>query len=171
MQTTLWATLTANGNYQRNDPEFPPRPEALADFAAHVRDHGNFIVGRTTFEQFARQPAGRAPDGEGLGTPTIVVVTRATIPGVLTATSPAHALELLRERGFMRALVSGGARLHNSFLAADLIDQLVVDVAPVLEDPGFALVLPEGRRRTVTLVGTSSLGGGVVQLRYDLGRT
>ena len=34
MKTTLWATLTANGNYQRNDSQHPPRPEALADFAA-----------------------------------------------------------------------------------------------------------------------------------------
>lgn len=57
MKTILWATLTANGNYQPNDPKHPPRPEALADFAAHVRAAGCFVVGRRTFEGFAREGA------------------------------------------------------------------------------------------------------------------
>lgn len=40
-------------------------------------------------------------------------------------------------------------------------------MAPELEDAGMKLVLPAGAHRTLTLVETRSLGGGVVQLRYD----
>jgi len=173
MKTILWATLTANGNYQRNDPHHPPRPEALADFAANVRSAGNFIVGRKTFEAFAAQQAPtadrRAPDASGMGTPTIVVVSSTPPPGVLGAPGPREALALLRERGFETALVAGGETLHNAFLAADLVDELVFDIAPVLEDEGLALLLPRGGHRDLSLRETRSLGGGVVQLRYDLG--
>ncbi len=176
MKTILWATLTANGNYQRNDPKHPPRPEALADFAAHVRATGCFVVGRRTFEGFAAQQraddgSARAPEGGGLGNPTIVVVTSTAVagpPGLLSAQTPRAALDLLRERGFASVLVAGGATLHNAFLAEDLVDELVIDVAPVLEDEGLAIVLPKGKTRSVRLLETLSLGGGVVQLRYDL---
>lgn len=173
MKTILWATLTANGNYQRNDPRHPPRPEALADFASQVRATQNFIVGRKTFEGFAAErpaPGGaaRAPDGGAMGNATIVVVSRNPPPGVLGAASPKAALTLLRERGFSSVLVAGGATLHNAFFAEDLVDELIVDIAPTLEDEGFKLTLPAGRHRALHLVETRPLGGGVVQLRYDL---
>lgn len=172
MKTILWATLTANGNYQRNDENHPPRPEALADFAAHVHDTGCFVVGRTTFEAFAaRRPAdepARAPDAGAMGDATIVVVTSRPIPGILVAPSPKEALDLLAARGKQAVLLAGGARLHNAFLAADLVDEVVFDVAPVFEDAGLKLVLPEGSKRAATLIDTRALGGGVVQLRYRL---
>lgn len=166
MKTILWATLTANGNYQRNDPQHPPRPEALADFAAHVATTGNFIVGRKTFEGFAAgQPA---PAGSPMARATIVVVSSKAPPGLPAAPGPREALALVRERGFANALLAGGETLHNAFLAADLVDELVLNIAPVLEDDGFKLVLPKGAHRTIALVETKPLGGGVVQLRYDL---
>ena len=59
-------------------------------------------------------------------------------------------------------------RVINAFLAADLVDELVLDVAPALEDEGFKLILPKGRHRPLALLETKPLGGGVVQLRYDL---
>jgi dihydrofolate reductase len=170
MKTILWATLTANGNYQRNDPAYPPCPEALADFAAQVRVTGCFVVGRRTFEAFAAQQPGRAPAaGDALGAPTIVLVSKSPAPpGVLSARSPGEALTLLRERGFSTALLAGGETLHNAFLAEDLVDELTLDVAPVLEDEGFKLRLPKGGHRTLGLLETKALGGGVMQLRYDL---
>jgi len=172
MKIILWATLTANGNYQRNDPQHPPRPEALADFAAHVRTTGNFIVGRKTFEGFAAQQAARdasvrAPDAGGLGEAMIVVVSSNSLP-VPTARGPREALAVLRERGFSSVLVAGGATLHNAFLAEDLVDELVFNVAPAFEDDGLKLVLPKRQHRTLSLIETKPLGGGVVQLRYSL---
>lgn len=178
MKTILWATLTANGNYQRNDPKHPPRPEALADFATHVGASGNFIVGRKTFEAFAAQQSAprETPDNPngGAASPapafgaTIVVVSSKDLPGGTVVRSPQDALAFVRERGFSTALVAGGEKLHNAFLAADLVDELVLDVAPVLEDAGLKLVLPERQYRTLSLMESKPLGGGVIQLRYDL---
>ena len=79
MKTILWATLSANGNYARASAAYPPKPEATADFAAHALAHGNFIVGRRTFEAFQAQPARAGADGSAPRTPfantTIVVVS------------------------------------------------------------------------------------------------
>lgn len=173
MKTILWATLTANGNYARNDPAHPPRPEALADFAAQAGAAGNFIVGRRTFESFQAQSkparADASPAPNPFASTTIVVVSSSLrVPGILSVSTPRAALELLAERGHRTALIAGGERLHNAFLAEDLVDELVLNVAPVLEDDGFKIALPKGQYRELSLLETKPLGGGVLQLRYDL---
>ena len=64
MKTILWATLSANGNYAKASAEHPPKPEALADFAAQARRAGNFIAGRNTFQNF-QADASRRPSDDG----------------------------------------------------------------------------------------------------------
>jgi dihydrofolate reductase len=165
VKVTLWATLSANGNYARGTPENPPRPEALADFRQHALAHGNFIVGRKTFEGFAAR--GPNPDFRDLD---IVVVSRSgsAIEGVLGATSPSAALGLLTGRGHARALLSGGESLHNAFLAEGLVNEMILNVAPVLEGGGRSIHLPPGKHLPVQFSGTHEIGGGLVQLRYSL---
>ncbi|WP_276356927.1 dihydrofolate reductase family protein [Cohnella caldifontis] len=164
MKVKLWATLSANGNYAQSSAENPPKKEALDDFAAHVREAGNFIVGRRTFEFF------RAGGGAGFSGIDIVVVSKGVteIPGVKVAKSPQEALDYLRDKGHATALVSGGADLHNAFLGAGLADELIFNVAPVLEGKGLNLLADTERYRfeAVELVDCKPLGGGVVQLRY-----
>jgi dihydrofolate reductase len=173
MKTILWATLSANGNYARASAAHPPKPEATADFATHALGHGNFIVGRRTFEAFAAQPAragaGAAPNP--FASTTIVVVSRTlATPNVLRAATPEASLAVLRERGHTTALLAGGETLHNTFLERDLVDELLLNVVPTLEDEGLKILLPKGSRRELELLGTKQLAAGIVQLHYALPR-
>lgn len=173
MKTILWATLSANGNYARATAAHPPKPEATADFAAHALAHGNFIVGRRTFEAFQAQPARAGAGGAVAPNPfaraTIVVVsTTFAVPGVPRAASPEAALELVRQRGHTSALLAGGETLHNAFLERDLVDELLLNIVPTLEDEGLKIVLPKGSRRELALLGTKQLAAGIVQLHYAL---
>lgn len=166
MKTILWATLTANGNYAQSSAENPPKPETLADFAAQVKTAGNFIVGRKTFEAFA------ANGGNPFGEIDIVVISQNAkeIPGVKIAKSPQEALDYLREKGHTTALLSGGTNLHNSFLRQGLVDEVIFDVAPVLEGKGFNLLLDQDhyQYKSVQLLDFKQLGNGVIQLRYAI---
>jgi len=169
MKTTLWAALTANGNYARSSAENPPKPETLDDFAAHVRKAGNFVVGRRTFEAF--NTAG-APAGNPFGEIDIVVVSQAQreIPGATCVSSPQEALSFLERRGHETALLAGGESLHNAFLAQDLVDELVFNVVPTLEGKGLNVLLPEGQNRELQLQETKPLGNGIIQQRYAIAR-
>jgi dihydrofolate reductase len=164
MKTILWATLTANGNYAQSSPEHPPKKEALDDFVTQVQVAGNFIVGRRTFE--GMQASGGNPFGEV----DIVVVSQSVtaIPGVKVVGSPQEALNYLQEKGHPTALVGAGADLHNAFLGQGLVDELIFNVAPVLEGKGFNLLLDQDhyQYQDVQLLDFKSLGGGVVQLHY-----
>lgn len=166
MKTILWATLTANGNYAQSSPEHPPKPEAFGDFVAQIREAGNFIVGRRTFENM--QAGGNGP----FAGVDIVVVSqkRAAIPGVKIAQSPQDALAYLQAKGHQTALVGAGADLHNAFLAQGLADEVIFNIAPVLEGKGLNLLLDqhEYQYRDVRLLDCKPLGGGIIQLRYAL---
>jgi dihydrofolate reductase len=165
MKVTLWATLSANGNYARATPDNPARAEALADFRQRALENGNFIVGRKTFEESAAR--GPNPDFRDAD---IVVVSRSGSgnEGLLSATSPRAALELLASRGHTKALISGGETLHNAFLADGLIDEVILNIAPVLEGGGLSIHLPPGTHRPIEFISCSEIGGGLVQLRYAL---
>lgn len=164
MKTILWATLTANGNYAQSSAENPAKPEALADFATQVMAAGSFIVGRKTFESFAANGGGPFADLD------IVVVSQSVkaMPGATVVSSPQEAIDYLQARGHTTAVLAGGAELHNIFLAQGLIDEIIFNVAPVLEGKGLNILLDQAsyRYKDVQLLDCKPLGGGVIQLRY-----
>ncbi|MEK0315044.1 dihydrofolate reductase family protein [Cohnella sp. 56] len=169
MKTILWATLTANGNYAQSGPANPPKKEALDDFFTHVKATGNFIVGRRTFEGM-RGNGGPGPFADI----DIVVVSKSSteIPGVKVAGSPEEALNYLEEKGHQTALISGGADIHNSFLGQNLVDEVIFNVAPVMEGKGLNLLIDKDNYcyKDVQLLDCKPLGSGVVQLRYRIDR-
>lgn len=163
MNVILWATLTANGNYARNSQNHPPKDEALADFTAHVKETGNFIVGRKTFELFQKSGG-----GDAFKNIEIVILSQEDkkIPGVKIAHSPQEALQHLKKKGYTAALLAGGEGLHNTFLAEKLVDEIFFNIIPTLEDKGMNLVLKEGDYAEVTLKRVKQLGNGIIQLQY-----
>jgi dihydrofolate reductase len=171
MKTIVWATLTANGNYARATATHPPNKEALEDFAAHAKRTQNFIVGRRTFEAFQSDGSRKVDNAEQAfaGTEIVVVSTRMPdLPGIARAATPADALAHLARRGYDTALVAGGQTLINAFLAQDLVDEVIFNVAPALESEGLRLVLPKDQYAVLRLLELRDLGGGVGQLRYAL---
>lgn len=166
MKTVLWATLSANGNYAMSDAQHPPKQEALQDFATHVTRAGNFIVGRKTFEGF------RAGGASPFANVEVVIVSASCtgLDGMKVVATPAEAVKYLQSKGYAEAIVAGGELMHNSFLADNLVDEIVFNIAPVLEGSGMNVVLPEGSYKHVELLGTQQLGNGVLQLRYAIAK-
>lgn len=73
--------------------------------------------------------------------------------------------------GITRLALEGGAGINGAFLAAGLVDEMIVLVAPALDgDPGADrfVALPGGLKGKVELSLTAAepLDGGVVRLRY-----
>jgi riboflavin biosynthesis pyrimidine reductase len=68
----------------------------------------------------------------------IVVLSKSVkeIPGAKVVESPQEALNYLQEKGYKTALLSGGAELHNAFLSQGFVDEIIFNVAPVLEGKG-----------------------------------
>ena len=103
----------------------------------------------------------------------VVSKSATAIPGVKVVRSPKEALDYLEEKGHRSALISGGTEIHNSFLGQGLVDEVIFNVAPVLEGRGLNLLIDKDNYcfKHVQLLDCKPLGSGVVQLRYAIDRT
>lgn len=128
------------------------------------------VIGRKTFEvvrTFEQWPYGNKP---------VVVLSSRPVDfswikgGVVERMSgePAEIAAQLRTRGFQHAYIDGGITIQK-FLAAGLIDRMIVTRVPVLIGEGIPLFGPVPRDIVLRHVATRSYPGGLVQTEYEIG--
>ncbi len=130
------------------------------------------VIGRKTFEvvlTFGNWPYGKKP--------VIVLSSRSldfssVAGGVVEQLGgePAEIVAQLKARGFKHAYVDGGVTIQR-FLAAGLIDRLVITRVPVLIGAGIPLFGPVPHDISLRHVATRSYKGGLVQSEYETGPT
>jgi dihydrofolate reductase len=83
---------------------------------------------------------------------------------------PAEVLAHLKSRGFQHAYIDGGITIQR-FLAAELIDRLVITRVPVLIGAGIPLFGPLPHDIKLRHIATRDYKGGLVQSEYEIERT
>jgi dihydrofolate reductase len=158
---------------------FLARPDHTLDFldAGGQEPHGFeefygsvdvLVIGRKTFEvvlAFGEWPYGKKA--------VIVLSSRpldlSSIKGGTVeqmSGEPAEVVVRLKERGFQHAYVDGGITIQR-FLAAGLIDRLIITRVPVLIGAGIPLFGSVPHDITLRHVATRSYKGGLVQTEYE----
>jgi dihydrofolate reductase len=156
---------------------FIARPDGRFDFLApfEAEDHGypvffqsvdSLLVGRDTWEVVTAFPewpyAGKR----------VAVLTHRPLEArhgeTALSGAPAEVLARLGRDGARRVYVDGGT-VVSQFLAADLLDELTVNIVPIVLGEGLRLfkgALPE---RRLALASSQAYSSGLVQLRYRSG--
>ena len=142
------------------------------DYAGFYARVDSLIMGAGSWDFMVRH--GSWPYGDK---PTWVV-THADSLAPLAGASPverfagnlAGLVRSIEARGLTRTWLVGGGDLAGQMLAADLLDELVLSVAPTLVGRGPALADGEFPLREFELVELDRLGDNGVRLRYERGR-
>jgi len=81
---------------------------------------------------------------------------------------PVEIVARLKARGFQHAYIDGGITIQR-FLAAGLIDRLIITRVPVLIGTGIPLFGAIPRDISLRHIATRSYKGGLVQTEYEIG--
>jgi dihydrofolate reductase len=135
-----------------------------------------FLFGRRTYENFARDwPKNTDPDDPFAGTmnglPKYVASNSLTSAGwapstILSGDVAARVAELKRQPG-RELQIHGSARLARSMLAAGLVDELRLVIAPVVVGTGRRLFPAGGGPAGLRLRHTQATPGGLVAHVYE----
>lgn len=165
MGVTLWMAMSLNGMTAReNQSEDFLGSVDWNLFLDLVRGSDALVWGRVTHELFEPLVRPHAPDLP------ILAVTRnpdfRTGPASLRASSPAEAVAILRAKGTDAILLAGGATLNGAFVEAQLVDEVVLALEPVIVSRGIPLLRGDAPDLRLTLADVERVNGQTLRVRY-----
>lgn len=144
-------------------------PEEDYGYGAFYADVDALVMGRRTYDQVRSFGGWPYP-----GKPSYVMTHQPLTPELpsdlpdisATAQSPIELAATLRQQGYRRVWLVGGAALVAAFRAEGLISEYILTVIPILLGDGIPLFIAPGPAASVKLRTAETFASGVVQLTY-----
>lgn len=160
--------ITVNGYIATPSHETPWSNEEWNSYRTIVQATGNVIIGKKTHDVMKE-----TGEFKNIGNPFTVIVTsggQKTDFNFAVAKSPQEALQILEGKGFTTALIGGGGVLNSSFLKAGLVNELYLDVEPLIFGKGIKLFADDDFTEKLELLETKNLSKNTIQLHYKVVR-
>ena len=157
---------TANGYIAMGNDETPWSDEEWESFSKFAKLVGNIIIGRRTYDIMKSDNT-----FDELGNPFTVVVSKTMTSNdgnISIVRSPKEALEVLKEHNFTKALIAGGRMLNTSFMQENLVNDVYIDVEPLLFGEGIKLFSDSSFVARMKLINIKNLSRNVIQLHYEV---
>jgi len=170
MKTILYMAMTVNGKIAGTDDDTSwTSKEDWDGFRAMCRKVGNAIIGKRTYDMVKKE-------GTQLGDILTIVLTHDPVllskkspHTIFTDKHPRDVLALLKGKGFGEALVAGGGILNSAFLKEGLIDELYIDIEPLILGRGIPLFADGDFEPRLTLLEVKTLTNRqTIQLHYKV---
>lgn len=168
MKVILYAALTANAMVAKSDGNSDwPSVEDLESFNNICRKSGGVIMGRKTFDIFDRGSIKDWPNGDGLH----IVLTqqnglKTQHPKIKFVKSPQEAIEIAQEEGLKEVVVCGGSQTFGIFMKEKLVDEICLDIEPLLFGRGMPFFDVGDFEVNLELLDTKMLNKNTIQLHY-----
>lgn len=167
MKVIMYMAISANGMIAKGDDDTSWISEEEWDsYSLAVRNAGSMIVGRRTYEILTKQP-----EFSEFKDVTVVAVSKErnfelVSPKHSIVGSPREALEALKE--FDEIIVAGGGLLNNDFLSENLVDEIYLDIEPIVISGGIPVFKGEEFEKKLKLLGTKKISDDEIQLHYKV---
>lgn len=170
MNTILYMAMTVNGKIAgSNDDTSWTSKEDWDGFRAMCKKTGNAVIGHRTYDMVKKE-------GTQLGDILTVVLTHdpalinKQLPHtIFTDKHPRDVLAIIQEKGYKEALVCGGGILNSAFLKEGLIDEIYIDIEPLILGRGIPLFADDDFAPRLKLLDVKTLTNHqTIQLHYKV---
>lgn len=166
MKVILYMAITANGMIAKeNDDTSWVTETEWKSYSAAVCLAGCLIVGRRTYYILTKQP-----EFAEFKDVKLVAVSKEDFETLaqnhFVAHSPKEALEILKD--FKEIVVAGGGILNASFLSENLVDEIYLDVEPIVFGKGIRLFAESDFETKLKLLEVKKLSPNEIQLHYKV---
>lgn len=161
---TMMMAMTLDGKIAKNKDQFAnwTSPEDKKLFIEVSKDHRVIMMGENTFKTFPKPLPGRL---------NVVFSYKGgeDIEDLLKWVSgdPMKVLEDLKQQGYTKALLGGGAAINSLFLKAKLINEIILTVEPKLFGSGISL-FSEDADIDLELLEHRLLNKNLIMLKYKV---
>jgi dihydrofolate reductase len=158
--TTLYMAISADGFIADSHDKTPWSDDEWKAFQVFVKTCDIVLLGRRTYEIMRKQ-------GEFITGPEYIVVTSNS---TLNAGN-FHKLSIEHERDMPKAKkigIIGGGELNGSLAKLGVIDEIILDVEPIILGSGKRLFGSHDMQLNLALLESSKLGSATVQNRYKV---
>lgn len=170
MKVILFSAMTVNGIIARDNGE----EDFLSDqnwkiFSKMAKDSGCLIIGRKTFEKVSKWKDYNFDNIKG--TKKIIVSQQKTLnikKGYIIACSPRDALNKAKALGFKSVVVGGGSHASTSFIKENLIDEIIINIEPIMIGKGIKIFTEVNFEKKLKLINIRKLPEGIVQFSYKV---
>lgn len=165
MKVILYMAISVNGFIAKTNHETPWTDAELQSYRTKVQEVGNVIVGKTTFDMMCDENI-----FTDLGKPLVVVLTsskeKPSMKNVVFVENFKQAIKTLEEKGFSTALVGGGGQADTAALHSGLLDELFIDIEPLVFGKGIPLFSPCDNNLQLKFLESKKNGESGIQLHY-----
>ena len=159
--------VSVDGFIANKNDETPWSDAEWQEFNKKAAEIGNVLIGRKTYELMR--------DDGSLGElpcKTIFVLSKklneASDKRVIIIKSPTQALKEAHKLGYSHLMVAGGSKTNSAFLKAGLVEELFLDVEPILLGSGIPLAINFDTQLNLELINTKRYGKSGIQLHYRM---
>ncbi len=160
---------TVNGYIAKENDETPWSEVIWDSYYKTSKQFKAIIIGRRTYELMKE-----ADEFKKIGNPFTVILSR-KLSKIFTANlnftvakSPKEAVELLKAKNFKEALVGGGSKLNASFMKENLVDEIILDIEPLIFGIGIKLFSDSEFEAKLNLFNVQKLSDSIVRLHYKV---
>jgi dihydrofolate reductase len=166
MKVTLFMAVSING-YVAGPDDYTDWVKDTQILAEIIREKGACLMGRRTYDICLAY--NDFPFKNALNvviTHDKNLITKSTSTEIFTDTNLSDLILDLEGRGKKELVVLGGGNINTLFLKDKLIDEIIVDVHPIILSSGTKLFENIFPSVNLEFLATKSLDSGMVQIKY-----
>ncbi|MDO8509615.1 MAG: dihydrofolate reductase family protein [bacterium] len=91
-------------------------------------------------------------------------------PSFLLANSPKDAIEKAGAMNFESAILTGGSTINSAFMAEDLIDEIMINIEPVVIGNGIPLFAESDIEKRLSFIESVRIADDILQVKYKVNK-